>query len=46
MAGSVADKLFEKKYSYDVQESDYAIVYEFDIDEIIDNQINKLKGEL
>lgn len=39
-------KLFEEKYSYDVPESDFAIIYELDIDEIIDNQINKLKGEI
>lgn len=38
-------KLFEEKYSYDVPECDFAIIYEDDIDEIIDNQINKLKGE-
>ena len=38
-------KLFEEKYSYDVKESDLAIIYELDIDKIIDNQINKLKGD-
>lgn len=36
-------KLFEEKYSYDVEESDFAVVYEDDIDEIIDNQIKQLK---
>lgn len=39
-------KLFEGKYSYDVPESDFAIIYEIDIDKIIDNQINKLKGAI
>ena len=36
-------KLFEEKYSYDVEESEFAVVYEDDIDEIIDNQIKVLK---
>lgn len=35
-------KLFEEKYSYDVEESDFAVIYEDDVDEIIDNEINKL----
>ena len=36
-------KLLEKEYRYDVEESDFAVVYEVDIDEIIDNQIKLLK---
>lgn len=36
-------KLFEEKYTYDVEESDFAVVYEDDVDEIIDNQIKQLK---
>lgn len=38
-------KLFEEKYAYDVEESDFAVIYETDIDEIIDQQIRVLKGE-
>ena len=38
-------KLFEEKYAYDVEESDFAVIYETDIDEIIDQQIAELKGE-
>lgn len=38
-------KLFEEKYTYDVEESDFAVIYETDIDEIIDQQIKSLKGE-
>ena len=36
-------KLFEEKYAYDVEESDFAVIYEDDVDEIIDNQIKQLK---
>lgn len=38
-------KLFEEKYAYDVEESDFAVIYETDIDEIIDQQIRVLKGD-
>ena len=37
-------KLFEEKYSYDVEESDFAVIYETDVDEIIDQKIAGLKG--
>lgn len=37
-------KLFEEKYAYDVEESDFAVIYETDIDEIINQQIKSLKG--
>ena len=40
-----AKRLFEEKYTYDVEESDFAVIYEDDIDEIIDNQIKEIKGE-
>ena len=36
-------KLFEEKYTYDVEESDFAVIYETDIDEIVDQQIKELK---
>ena len=36
-------KLFKGKYRYDVEESDFAVVYEDDVDEIFDNQIKQLK---
>ena len=36
-------KLIEEKYTYDVEESDWAVVYELDIDEIFDQQIKELK---
>lgn len=36
-------KLIEEKYTYDVEESDWAVVYELDIDEIFDKQIKELK---
>lgn len=38
-------KLFEEKYAYDVEESDFAVIYETDIDEIIDQQINNLRSK-
>lgn len=38
-------KLFEEKYTYDIEESDFAVIYEDDVDEIINNQIKKIKGE-
>ena len=40
-----AKKLFEEKYVYDVEESDFAVIYETDIDEIIDQQINDLRSK-
>lgn len=39
-------KLFEEKYTYDVEESDFEVIYEDDVDEIIDNQIEELKKEM
>lgn len=36
-------KLIEEEYTYDVEESDYAVVYEDNIDKIFDNQIKQLK---
>ena len=38
-----AKRLLEEKYTYDVGESDFAVIYEDAIDEIIDNQIKQLK---
>lgn len=38
-------KLFEEKYTYDVEESDFAVIYEDDVEEIIDNQIKQLKEQ-
>lgn len=36
-------KLIKEKYTYDVEESDWAVVYELDIDEIFDQQIASLR---
>lgn len=38
-----AKSLLEEKYTYDVEESDFAVVYEYDVDEIIDKQIKAIK---
>lgn len=40
-----AKRLLEEKYTYDVEESDFAVIYETDIDEIIDQQINNLRSK-
>lgn len=39
-------RLFEEKYSYDVEESDFAVVYEDDVENIFDKQIEELKKEM